>query len=125
MNTRHFLASCAIAMTLAGPAAATVVAGRAAPPAPAAKTTTTPAAAASRASAAAILLRAGAITAVSADGTQVQIDSVWYKSVAGTTRVYHRGAELTTDVLAQGVKVRYTIASGTGASATLGAVYLP
>lgn len=136
MTTRNWLAIGAMSLTLAGPVAATVVVGPGAPSANAPARTNTPAAAppASRADG---TLRSGAITAVSADGARIQVDGTWFKLAAGKTRVYQRGAELKTNALTQGTKIRFTTASGSAsgnasgsasgsaAEATLGAVYIP
>ena len=124
MTTRKWLAIGAMSLTLAGPVAATVVVGPGAPSVNAPAQAHTPPAVPS-ASRADGTLRFGAITAVSADGARIQVDGTWFKLAAGKTRVYQRGAELKTNALTQGTKIRFTIGSGSAAEATLGAVYIP
>ena len=129
MTNRNWLAIGALSLTLAGPVAATVVVGPGAPSANTPAQANTPAAAPPASRADGTTLRSGAITAVSADGARIQVDGTWFKLAAGKTRVYQRGAELKTDALTRGTKIRFTIASGgtsgSGADAILGAVYIP
>ena len=65
-------------------------------------------------------VQTGAIAAVDADG-RVQINGQWFRVSAGTTHVFRQGREVSSDTLAKGTAVRYTM---TADKATLAIVFL-
>jgi hypothetical protein len=93
------------------------------PPAPeAVRQAVAPAAAASHADDSSSM-REGVINAVAPD--QVEINGTWLKLAEGKTRVFRNGQAVKARELAKGQKVKFTLAAGDGAHATLGAVYVP
>jgi hypothetical protein len=70
-------------------------------------------------------LREGVITALSADGHRVEVQGNWLRVVAGRTRFFQRGTEVTARQLQKGSKVKFTLAPGETDHATLGVVYVP
>jgi len=71
------------------------------------------------------VLREGEITALSADGSRVQIQGTWLKVLAGKTKFYRRGSPVNAQQLQKGAKVKYTLGAGAVDQATLGVVYVP
>ena len=70
-------------------------------------------------------LREGAITGVSTNHDQIEVNGSWLKLAAGKTRLFRRGAAVTGDVLVKGQIVQFTLMPGDAQRSTLGVVYVP
>lgn len=103
------------------------VAGEAAPSAGTAVQTVSPVAAAAAASHAddSSSLRQGMITSMSAKNDQIEVNGSWLKIASGKTRLFQRGREVSTDALAKGQTVKFTLLPGDADRFTLGVIYVP
>ena len=70
-------------------------------------------------------LREGVITALSETADRVEVQGTWLDIVDGKTRIFRRGTAIAPSALQKGVKIRFTVAPGTGGRSTLGVVYVP
>ena len=70
-------------------------------------------------------LRAGVITGLSEKADRVEVQGTWLDIVDGKTRIFRRGTAIAPSALQKGVKIRFTVAPGTGGRSTLGVVYVP
>ena len=70
-------------------------------------------------------LREGAITGVSTNHDQIEVNGSWLKLAAGKTRLFRRGTAVTGEVLAKGQIVKFTLMPGDAQRSTLGVVYVP
>ena len=70
-------------------------------------------------------LREGAITGVSTNHDQIEVNGSWLKLAPGKTRLFRRGTAVTGDVLVKGQIVKFTLMPGDAQRSTLGVVYVP
>ena len=70
-------------------------------------------------------LREGAITGVSTNHDQIEVNGSWLKLAPGKTRLFRRGTAVTGDVLVKGQIVKFTLLPGDAQRSTLGVVYVP
>lgn len=70
-------------------------------------------------------LRDGVITAVSAEGDQIEINGSWLNLVDGKTRVFQQGRTVKRDYVTKGQKVKFNLAPSDPKRATVGVLYVP
>lgn len=70
-------------------------------------------------------LQSGAVSAVRADGTQVEIDGKWYVLKQGRSMVLRGGLPVGAGALAKGQKLSFRLASTTPGETALGVVHVP
>jgi hypothetical protein len=113
----------AFAATLAGPSFAVRVGGAAAPSASAVQgLAPQPAHVQNDESAS---LRQGAITALDASGTRLQVQGIWLDLVDGKTLAMRKGKPVDIATLKVGETIRFTVAPGSTEAASLRLIYAP
>jgi hypothetical protein len=113
----------AVAATFAGPSLAVRVGGVAAPSASAVQgLAPQPAHVQNDESAS---LREGAITALDASGTRLQVQGIWLDLVAGKTLAMRKGKPVDIATLKVGETIRFTTAPGSTEAASLRLIYAP
>lgn len=70
-------------------------------------------------------LRAGTVSGLRADGSQVQIDGTWYRLKPGRSLLLRDGRPVGTDALVAGQKLKFSLASATPGESALGVVHVP
>ncbi len=70
-------------------------------------------------------LRQGAITALDAGGTRLQVQGIWLEIVDGKTLATRNGRPVATASLKVGETIRFTVAPGSAEAASLRLIYAP
>ena len=126
MKTARIIAAATAVLAITGHAyAITIGSGPAAPAVAAAVPTSGDPATAAQQADDSNSIREGAITEVGAKSDRILVNGSWLKVIAGKTRLFRRGIEVSRDVLETGQKLRFTLAPGEVDRSTLGVVYVP